>query len=405
MNTALSGQKSSSRFPLAIYMLMISAFAIGTTEFVIMGILPEVAGDLHISIRKAGSLVSIYALGVAIGGPLLTILTVRLPRKILLLALMALFVAANVLSANAPSYTVMMIARFLSSFTHGTVFGVGSVIAAKLVSPDKRASAIAMMFIGVTLANILGVPLGTFIGQAYGWRAPFWVVSLLGIFSLVALAIFIPKLTNEQPPNFRQELSVLRNPQVLLTLLMTVFGFGGVFVVFTYISPLLTEITGFQESTVTLLLLLFGVGLTLGNIVGGKLSDRKLMPSLVGMLILLTMVLGLFTFTSHSPWATAITIFVWGFAAFGTVPGFQMRVLDKAKFAPNLASALNIGAFNLGGAMGAWLGGMVLESPLGLQSLPWVAAVVTLLGLFVTLWSWHGDDKDKNSKKQKTCVV
>nr|WP_049827329.1 MFS transporter [Paenibacillus maysiensis] len=386
-------------------MLMISAFAIGTTEFVIMGILPEVAGDLHISIRKAGSLVSIYALGVAIGGPLLTILTVRLPRKILLLALMALFVAANVLSANAPSYTVMMIARILSSFTHGTVFGVGSVIAAKLVSPDKRASAIAMMFIGVTLANILGVPLGTFIGQAYGWRAPFWVVSLLGIFSLVALAIFIPKLNNEQPPNFRQELSVLRNPQVLLTLLMTVFGFGGVFVVFTYISPLLTEITGFQESTVTLLLLLFGVGLTLGNIVGGKLSDRKLLPSLVGILILLTMVLGLFTFTSHSPWATVITIFVWGFAAFGTVPGFQMRVLDKAKFAPNLASALNIGAFNLGGALGAWLGGMVLESPLGLQSLPWVAAVVTLLGLFVTLWSWHGDDKDKNSKKQKTCVV
>lgn len=387
MGTTLTSKETNSRFPIAIYILMISAFAIGTTEFVIMGLLPDVAKDLDISISKAGTLVSIYALGVAIGGPLLTVLTVRLPRKILLIALMVIFVVANVLSANASNYILLLIARILSALTHGTLFGVGSVVAAKLVSPNKQASAIAMMFIGVTLANILGVPLGTYIGQGYGWRTTFWIVSFLGCFSLITIAIFIPKLTNQEIPKFSKEISVFRNPQVLLTLLMTVLGFSGVFVVFTYISPILTSITGFHENTVTILLFLFGAGLTLGNIVGGKLSDWKLMFTLVGMLILHILVLFLFSLTSHIKIVTVITIFVWGFAAFGTVPGYQMRVLEKAKSAPNLASALNIGAFNLGGAFGAWLGGIVLESPLGLQSLTWVAALVTLLGLIVTIWS------------------
>ncbi|WP_282936867.1 MFS transporter [Paenibacillus sp. RC67] len=380
-------EQSKARFPIAIYILMVSAFAIGTTEFVIMGILPDVAADLGVSISKAGMLVSVYALGVAIGGPLLTVLTVRMPRKILLILLMSLFVVANVLSANASNYSTLLIARILSSFTHGTLFGVGSVVAARLVSPDRQASAIAMMFIGVTLANILGVPLGTFIGHDYGWRSAFWVVASLGAISLIALAVYVPKLPNHEIPSFRKEISVLRQPQVLLTLLMTVFGFGGVFVIFTYISPMLTDITGFHQDSVTLLLLLFGAGLTIGNIVGGKLSDWKLLPSLVGILVILLMIYGLFTFTVHNKLAAAITIFVWGIAAFATVPGFQMRVLEKAKSAPNLASTLNIGAFNLGGAVGAWLGGMVLDSPLGLQALPWVAAVVTLIGLIVTLWS------------------
>ncbi|OPA77397.1 MFS transporter [Paenibacillus selenitireducens] len=387
MDTAIKRKESKSHYPIAIYMLMISAFAIGTTEFVIMGLLPQVASDLEVSIRQAGLLVSGYALGVAFGGPILTVMTVRLPRKGLLLALMALFVAANIMSAIANEYYVLMIARILSAFTHGTVFGIGSIVAARLVSPEKRASAIAMMFIGVTLANIMGVPMGTLIGQSYGWRTAFWVVAVLGIFSMITLAIFVPRLQNQETPSFMKEISVLRNPEVLRTLLMTVLGFGGVFVIFTYITPLLTDITGFRESTVTILLLLFGAGLTVGNIVGGKLSDWKLMPSLIGMLMMLMLVMAIFTFTSHNKIATVITIFVWGFFAFGTVPGFQMRVLDKAQSAPNLASALNIGAFNLGGAGGAWLGGVVLESPLGLKSLPWVAALVTLLGLMLTIWS------------------
>ncbi|MEK8130317.1 MFS transporter [Paenibacillus filicis] len=384
-----------SRYPIAIYILMISAFAIGTTEFVIMGLLPDVARDLQVSISTAGLLVTGYALGVAIGGPLLTAFTVRLPRKALLLALMALFVAANIISAIATGYNVLMVARVLSSFTHGTVFGIGSIVAARLVRPDQQASAIAMMFIGVTLANILGVPLGTWIGQSYGWRATFWIVAGLGMFSLITLAVFVPNLKSQEIPRLGQELRVLRNPQVLLTLLMTVTGFGGVFVVFTYIAPILTDITGFHDSSVTYLLLIVGAGLTLGNIVGGKLSDRRLMPSLIGMLVLLTVVTVLFSFTSHSKIATIFTLFFWGFAAFGTVPGFQMRVLDKARSAPNLASSLNIGAFNLGGAGGAWLGGLVLDSEQGLPLLTWVAALVTLLGLAVTMVSKLVEDRER----------
>lgn len=402
MNTLTKDSSVKSRYPIAIYMLMITAFAIGTTEFVIMGLLPEVAGDLHVSISKAGLLVTGYALGVAVGGPLLTVLTVRLPRKGLLLALMTLFVAANIISATAANYDILMTARILSSFAHGTVFGIGSIIAARLVSPDKQASAIAMMFIGVTLANILGVPLGTFIGQSFGWRASFWVVSLLGAFSIVTLAIFVPAMKNVEIPSFSKEIRVFQNPQALLSLLMTVLGFGGVFVIFTYITPLLTDITGFQEHSVTFLLLLFGAGLTLGNIIGGKLSDWRLMPSLIGMLILLAIVMALFSFTSHNKVATMITIFIWGFAAFGTVPGFQMRVLDKAHSAPNLASALNIGAFNLGSAGGAWLGGIVLDSSLGLQSLSWVAALITLLGLSLTIWSQRLDRKSIALKNQSS---
>ena len=387
------------RYPIAIYVLMIGAFAIGTTEFLIMGILPEVANDLHVSVSKAGLLVTGYALGVAIGGPLLTAITVRFPRKALLLGLMALFVTANILSAIASDYFVLMAARILSALSHGTVFGIGSIVATRLVSPKQQASAISMMFIGVTLANILGVPLGTWIGQSYGWRSAFWAVAFLGLLSFIALAVSVPRIKNEERPQFMKEVSVLRSLQVWLSLLMTVLGFGGVFVIFTYITPLLTNVTGYQENAVTGLLLLFGAGLTIGNIAGGKLADWKLMPSLIGMLVLLTLIMALFTVTMHSKLATVITIFIWGIAAFGTVPGFQMLVLNKAGAAPNLASSLNIGAFNLGGAGGAWLGGIVLDSALGIVSLPWVAASVTLVGLIVTIWSSVMERKGRHSSK------
>jgi DHA1 family inner membrane transport protein len=289
------------------------------------------------------------------------------------------------LSALASNYSILMTGRILSSLTHGTLFGIGSVVAARLVRPDRQASAIAMMFVGVTLANILGVPLGTFIGQHFGWRATFWVVSALGLSALIAMQLFIPKLSNDEQPSFRQEFMVFRRPQVWLTLLMTIVGFGGLFTLYTYIAPLATQTAHYSSEAITYLTLLFGVGITVGNIFGGKWTDRWLMPTLIGMLILMTMTLAAFSLLSQFQIATVILVFLLGFASFGTVPAFQMRVLEKAEGAPNLASSLNIGAFNLGNAGGAWIGGLVIDHGWGYQSLGWVAAVITLVGLSITL--------------------
>ncbi|OXM85353.1 MFS transporter [Paenibacillus rigui] len=383
--------------PLALIALLISAFAIGTTEFVIMGILPDVANDLHVTLSAAGLLVTGYALGVAIGGPVITAFTGRLSRKSLLFSLMLIFIAGNLLAAVAPSYSILMAARVLASFAHGTFFGVGSIVATRLVPRDKQASAIAMMFAGLTLANILGVPIGTFVGQMWGWRSTFWVVTVLGIVSLVGIAAWVPRIKNEEVTGFRQEIRVLRSKQILLALLMTIFGFGGVFTAFTYIAPLLTDITGFGPGAVTPILLLFGIGMTLGNAAGGKLADWRLMPSIAGMLTLLTAVLAVFTLTSHYKIAAVINVLIWGFAAFTIVPAFQMRVLAKAKGSPNIASALNISSFNLANAGGAYLGGWVIDSGPGLGSLPWVAAIVTAAGLLVTLLSWSLDKREASS--------
>ncbi|MFD1178370.1 MFS transporter [Paenibacillus puldeungensis] len=398
----MSTGSSQKKLPLAILALLISAFAIGTTEFVIMGILPDVAHDLHVSLSTSGLLVTGYALGVAIGGPVITACTGRLERKWLLFGLMLIFVAGNVLAALAPNYSVLMVARILASFAHGTFFGVGSIVATKLVSKEKQASAIAMMFAGLTLANILGVPLGTFIGQIWGWRATFLVVSALGILSLAGIAVLIPAGLEQASSKFRQEIQVLRNKQVLLALMMTILGFGGVFTAFTYITPILTELTGFSEESVTPILLVFGIGMTIGNTIGGRLADWKLMPSLTGMLVFLAAVLALFTVTSSYKIAAVITVFVWGFASFTIVPAFQMRVLAKAEGSPNMASALNISSFNLANAGGAYLGGWVIESGLGLEALPWVAAIITSLGLLVTLMSWNLDRREASSHSSPT---
>jgi DHA1 family inner membrane transport protein len=393
----MSTSKISTKIPLAIIALLISAFAIGTTEFVIMGILPEVAGDLHVSLSSAGLLVTGYALGVAIGGPLITAFTGRMPRKSLLFGLMIIFVAGNLLASLAPNYTILMVARILSALAHGTFFGVGSIVATRIVAPDKQASAIALMFAGLTLANILGVPLGTFIGGLWGWRATFGVVTALGLISLVGIMGLVPQIQREQNTGFRQEIGVLYNKQVILALLMTVFGFGGVFTAFTFIAPLLTDITGFGSGAVTPILLLFGLGTTIGNTIGGKLADWKLMPSLAGFIALLTLVLTVFTFTIDNKIATVITVFALGLAAFTIVPALQMRVLAKAKDSPTLASAMNISAFNLGNAGGAFLGAWVIDSGLGLHSLPWVAAVVSGIGLLLTLYSWSQDPRRVDS--------
>ncbi|CAB3968482.1 MFS transporter [Burkholderia cenocepacia] len=380
--------------PLPILALALSAFAIGTTEFVIMGILPDVAQSLSVSIPSAGLLVSGYALGVAVGAPLLAVLTSRMPRKWALLLLMGIFIVGNVLCAVAPGYTSLMIARVVTSFAHGSFFGIGSVVAASLVSQDKRASAVALMFTGLALANVLGVPLGTFIGQMLGWRAAFWSVAGAGVLAALALVALVPNTLEAQPASLAHEVGVLKHPQVWLALLMTVLGFGGMFVVFTYITPVLEQASGFAPSGVTKILVLFGIGLAIGNALGGKLADRGVMRALTGVFVVLVAIMVVFSRTMHHPVASVLTIFVWGVAAFATVPGLQMRVLSKAASAPNLASTLNIGAFNVGNAMGAWLGGMALSHGQALDTLPLVAAAMTLMAIAVTAFASRLDRRD-----------
>jgi len=371
--------------PLPLLALAASAFAIGTTEFVIMGLLPDIAGALGVSLPAAGMLVTGYALGVAVGAPIMALVTSRWPRKRALLALMAIFVLGNLLCAVAPGYGFLMAARVVTSFAHGSFFGVGAVVAAGLVAKNKRASAIAMMFTGLTLANILGVPFGTLVGQAFGWRATFWVVTGLGVAAAAALALLVPAQVEEASPSLSRELGVLARPQVWLALLTTVLGFGGVFTVFTYITPILEQVTGLSPHAVSAVLLLFGVGLTLGNTLGGRLADRALMPTLVGVLAALALILALFAVTSHAVVPAIITIFVWGIAGFATVPPLQMRMVEKAKDAPNLASSLNIGAFNLGNAGGATLGGVIIEHGLGFGWVAIAGALVAAAGLGAAL--------------------
>jgi MFS transporter, DHA1 family, inner membrane transport protein len=383
-----------SSVPITLLALAISAFAIGTTEFVIMGMLPDVARALAVTIPSAGLLVSGYALGVAVGAPLLAVLTSKLPRKLALQLLMLLFIVGNVLCAVAPSYSILMIARVVTSFAHGSFFGIGAVVAASLVPAEKRASAIALMFTGLTLANVLGVPLGTFIGQEFSWRATFWIVAGLGVVSLAGIAALLPNRHDAAASGLIHEMRVLKEPEVWLALAMTVLGFGGVFVVFTYIAPILEQISGFSPHGVTLVLVLFGVGLTIGNTLGGKLADRALMPSLMGILVVLAIVMAVFAKTSHNQIAAVVTIFVWGIAAFATVPPLQTRVVEKAKHAPNLASTLNIGAFNLGNAGGAWLGGVVLQQGHALDTLPWVAAIVAIAALAVSWFAGRLDGRN-----------
>ncbi len=379
----------SSRLPLPIIALALAAFAIGTTEFVIMGILPDVARDLGVSIPSAGLLVTGYALGVAIGAPLIAALTVRWPRKATLIALMGVFIAGNLLSALAPGYTALMVGRIVASFAHGSFFGIGAVVAAGLVASNRRAAAIALMFTGLTLANVLGVPLGTLVGQQFGWRATFWAVAALGVIAMAAVAILVPRAASAGANPGSGEWRVLRHPQVLLALALTIFGFGGIFTAFTYITPMLQDLAGFSPRAVTAILFLFGVGLTLGNTLGGKLADWKPMPSMLGILAVLALIEALLSITITQPIAAVATIFVWGIAAFATVPGLQMRVVDQARQAPTLASTLNIAAFNLGNAGGAWLGGRMIEAQMPLHTVPLGAAAVAMVALGIAAFSIH----------------
>jgi MFS transporter, DHA1 family, inner membrane transport protein len=370
-----------SPIPLPLLALAIASFGIGTTEFVIMGLLPDVAQDLGVSIPHAGLLVTGYALGVVIGAPIVAVATMSVPRKPALLGMVGMFVLGNLLCAIAPNYAVLMVARVVTALCHGAFFGIGSVVAADLVPPNRRASAIALMFAGLTLANVLGVPLGTALGQALGWRSTFWAVVLIGLVSAAAIAAWLPAKIPMKRANLLREVRVLREPQVLLAMLMSALASASLFTVFTYITPLLERVTGIAPQWVTGVLLLFGAGLTIGNIAGGRLADWKLMPSVIAAFVALIAVLATFVFTSHAAFGAVATVFAWGVVVFAVVPLLQLRIVDTAADAPNLASTLNQGAFNLGNATGAWLGGVAITLGVGYAGLPVIGALIALAAL------------------------
>jgi DHA1 family inner membrane transport protein len=380
--------------PAAVLALTAGAFGIGTTEFLIMGLLLQVAADMQVSVSATGLLISGYALGVFVGAPILTLATRRMPRKAVLLALMAIFTFGNAACALASDYGLLMAARILTSLAHGTFFGVGSVVATGLVTEDKRASAIATMFIGLTVATLLGVPFGAWFGLMLGWRAAFWAVTAIGVVAFAVLVVLVPGNVggNEKATSLREELAVVGRPQVLLGLAMTVFGFAGLFVVFTYVQPILTRLTGFSETAVSPILLVFGVGLSIGNVAGGRLADRGLGRALIGTLAALALVLVALAAVLSIKGLAVAFIFLLGIAAFATVAPLQLRVLEAAGTeGRTLASSLNIAAFNLGNALGAWAGGLTIDHGLGLGALPLIAAAITAAGLLLALWSLHLD--------------
>ena len=385
--------------PLALLALTISAFAIGTTEFVIVGLLPTMAADLGVSLTSAGLLVSLYALGVAIGAPVLTALTGKLPRKTLLLALMALFTVGNLVAWQAPSYEALVVARILTGLAHGVFFSIGSTIATGLVPREKAASAIAIMFTGLTVALVTGVPLGTFIGQNYGWRATFLAVSGLGLIAFIGSALFVPRtITHTASASLKVQASVLLQPRLLLVYAMTAVGYGGSFIAFTFLAPLLQQVSGFEAGAVALVMLVYGVSVTVGNIWGGKLADQRgAVPALKIIFALLALVLLVLTFTAPHKWLMLATVLAWGAVAFGNVPGLQVYVVKQAeRFSPravDVASGLNIAAFNVGIAFGAWAGGLIVER-LGLVHTGWIGGLVVLGALALTAWAGRLDQRD-----------
>ncbi len=365
--------------------LAMGAFGIGVTEFAPMGMLPGIASDLGVSIPAAGLLVSAYAMGVLIGAPLMTLTTGRVNRRTLLVGLMAIFTLGNALSALADGYWTLMVARVVTSFNHGAFFGVGSVVVAGLVPPDRRAGAVAAMFTGLTVAKIGGVPLATWAGEVLGWRTAFAGIAGVGAVAMVALRFALPSLPASTDGDIAAELRVLTRGPVLAALALTVVGASAMFTVFTYIVPILREETHASTAFVTAMLMLYGIGLTIGNTLGGRLADRSIERTLVGSFVVLALALIVFAGVMHWPWPVAATILIWGIASFAIVPPLQMRVMDAASDAPNLASAMNIGAFNLGNAIGAALGGGVIGAGLGLPAVSLAGAGMAAAALAMLL--------------------
>ncbi|MFJ8895350.1 MFS transporter [Leifsonia sp. NPDC102414] len=380
--------------PVGLIALALGGFGIGLTEFVIAGLLPEVAADFHVNEAAAGWLISGYALGVVVGALFLTAAINRLPRKAALLGLMVLFIVGNTVSALAPTYTLMLSGRVLAALAHGAFFGIGSVVAAGMVAPDKKARAIAIMFTGLTAANVLGVPFGTLLGQALGWRSTFWAIAIIGVLATVGVATLVPKGTGAADPadpaaqgGLRHELRAFRSGQVWLSIVVTVLGFGGMFGAFTYMAFTLTEVSGFASSAVPWLLILFGVGLFAGNALGGRFADRALDRTLIVVLSGLAVILAVFALVAGNPVGAVIALVLMGAFGFATVPGLQMRVMNYAPDAPTLASGANIAAFNVGNALGAWIGGVTITAGLGYTSPLWAGALITVGAVVVMVFA------------------
>ncbi len=385
--------------PLALWALTLSAFAIGTTEFVIVGLIPTIAASLHVSVPSAGLLVSLYALGVAIGAPVLTAITGRVPRKLLLLGLMLLFTAGNLVAWMAPGYEALMAARVLTGLAHGVFFSIGSTIATSLVPKEKAASAIALMFSGLTVALVTGVPLGTFIGQHFGWQMTFLAVALLGVVAFAGILALVPRgIAGSKPTSLLTQMAVLKKPRLLLVYAMTTLGYGGSFIAFTYLAPILQQVAGFSSGAVGLVMLVYGVSVAFGNIWGGKLADRKgPVRALQIVFALLAAVLLVLQFTAASKVAVLVTVLAWGAVAFGNVPGLQVYVVQRAERdapqAVDVASGLNIAAFNVGIALGAWGGGLIVDR-IGLMATPWIGALVVLGAFLLTSLAGRLDRRD-----------
>ncbi|MGU3543030.1 MFS transporter [Methylobacterium sp. A52T] len=370
--------------------LAVGAFGIGVTEFTPMGMLPLIANDLNVSIPAAGLVVSAYAVGVLIGAPLMTLATARVGRRRLLIGLMAIFTLGNLMAALADSYAMLVVARLVTSLNHGAFFGIGSVVAAGIVPPQHRAAAVAAMFSGLTIALIGGVPLAAWFGERLGWRAAFWAIACIGVLAMLALRLALPELKPEVGDDLRAELRVLGRGPVLAALALTVVGASAMFTVFTYIVPILRTETGAETPFVTAMLVLYGLGLTVGNWLGGRLADRSMDGTIIGSLAGLVVVLVLFTGGMHGEVSATLLIFLWGVGSFALVPPLQMRVMEQAAEAPNLASAMNIGAFNLGNAVGAAVGGAVIDARLGYPAVSLAGAALALAGLVLVLWLGRG---------------
>jgi len=366
--------------------LAVGAFGIGVTEFTPMGMLPLIAGDLGVSIPAAGLVVSAYALGVLVGAPLMTLASARIPRRRLLVGLMAIFTLGNLLAAISDSYAMLVVARLVTALNHGAFFGIGSVVAAGIVPPERRAAAVASMFSGLAIATIGGVPLAAWIGEILGWRAAFWGIAAIGAVAMLALRLALPELKADPVADLRAEVSALGRGPVLAALALTVVGFSAMFTLFTYVVPILRIETGATSLFVTAMLVLFGIGLTIGNWLGGRLADRSVDGTIIGSLAAQIIILVLFAWGMHGEAPAAVLIVLWGVASFAIVPPLQMRVMDEARAAPNLASAMNIGAFNLGNAIGAAVGGGVIDAGLGYRTVPLAGAAMAALGLAFLLW-------------------
>ena len=373
----------------ALFALATGAFAIGTTEFTPMGLLPVIADGVQVGIPQTGMLVSAYAVGVMLGAPVMTLLFSRFGKRAALMALMLIFTLGNLLSACAPGYATLLLSRLLTSLNHGAFFGIGAVVAASVVPRDKQASAIAAMFMGLTIANIGGVPAATWLGQQLGWRLAFAATAVLGLVTIAALWLALPQGASGQRPNVRRELRVLARPEVLLAMGTTVLGSGAMFTLYTYVAPMLAEITQAGPGFVAFALVLIGVGFTLGNSLGGRLADWSLDRATAIILGVLALVMALLPLALQTPLGAGIGLVVWGAAAFGIVPPVQMRVMQAAAQAPGLASSVNVGAFNLGNALGAALGGAVISLGLGYAAVPLVGAALAAGGLAL-VWLARG---------------